>query len=94
VVSDSQPWSVEAEWPNGTMEQVNTIKGYFEATSWPTPPGQNLSTDCDDAQTAQWQKQSSFGFGATISLPPTPWGGWFSLRPALAISGPKSRSAP
>ena len=34
VLSDDQRWSVEAEWPDGTIEQVNTFKGYFEAASW------------------------------------------------------------
>jgi hypothetical protein len=34
VLSDGQRWSVEAEWPDGTIEQVNTFKGYFEAASW------------------------------------------------------------
>jgi hypothetical protein len=34
VLSDGQRWSVEAEWPDGTFEQVNTFKGYFEAASW------------------------------------------------------------
>jgi hypothetical protein len=36
LLSDGQRWSVEAEWPDGTIEQVNTFKGYFEAASWLT----------------------------------------------------------
>ena len=34
VLGNGQRWSVEAEWPDGTIEQVNTFKGYFEAASW------------------------------------------------------------
>jgi hypothetical protein len=34
VLSDGQRWSVEAEWPDGTIEQINTFKEYFEASSW------------------------------------------------------------
>jgi hypothetical protein len=34
VLSDDQRWSVEAEWPDGTIERVNTFKGHLEAASW------------------------------------------------------------
>jgi hypothetical protein len=34
VLSDSQQWTVEAEWPDGTIEQIDTFKRHFEAIDW------------------------------------------------------------
>jgi hypothetical protein len=34
VLSDGEQWQVEAEWPDGTIEQVDTFKAYFEALNW------------------------------------------------------------
>ena len=34
VLSDVQRWSVEAEWPDGTIEQVDEFKHHFEAAHW------------------------------------------------------------
>jgi hypothetical protein len=34
VLSDGQRWSVEAEWPDGTIEQVDEFKHHSEATDW------------------------------------------------------------
>jgi len=40
VLGDARYWSVEAEWPDGTIEQVETFKHYLEAINW-------LSTDSE-----------------------------------------------
>jgi hypothetical protein len=34
VLRDGDKWSVEAEWPDGTIEQIDTFNGHSEATSW------------------------------------------------------------
>ena len=34
VLNDGQNWRVEAEWPDGTIEQINAFKAHFEATNW------------------------------------------------------------
>jgi hypothetical protein len=34
VLGDGDLWSVEAEWPDGTIEQVKTFKRYSEAAEW------------------------------------------------------------
>jgi hypothetical protein len=34
VQRDSQQWTVEAEWPDGTIEQVDIFKGHSDATEW------------------------------------------------------------
>jgi hypothetical protein len=34
VLSDSDRWRVEAEWPDGTIEQVDNFKSHFEAVNW------------------------------------------------------------
>jgi hypothetical protein len=34
VLSDGQRWSVEAEWPDGTIEQIDTFRLHFEAVNW------------------------------------------------------------
>ena len=34
VLADGENWLVEAEWPDGTIEQVGTFRGYLEATNW------------------------------------------------------------
>lgn len=34
VLGDANYWSVEAEWPDGTIEQVEKFKHYLEATNW------------------------------------------------------------
>jgi hypothetical protein len=34
VLSDGENWLVEAEWPDGTIEQINVFKAHFEAASW------------------------------------------------------------
>jgi len=36
VLSDGTHWSLEAEWPDGTIEQVETFKGQAEAVDWLT----------------------------------------------------------
>jgi hypothetical protein len=34
VLGDGDLWSVEAEWPDGTIEQVKTFKRYSDAAEW------------------------------------------------------------
>jgi hypothetical protein len=34
ILSDRDEWAVEAEWPDGTLERVNTFKDYLAATDW------------------------------------------------------------
>jgi hypothetical protein len=36
VLSDGNHWSLEAEWPDGTIEQVNTFKDHAKAVDWLT----------------------------------------------------------
>ena len=34
VLGDGDNWSVEAEWPDGTIEKVDSFKRHFEAVNW------------------------------------------------------------
>jgi hypothetical protein len=34
ILGDGGYWSIEAEWPDGSIELVNKFKSYSEATSW------------------------------------------------------------
>jgi hypothetical protein len=34
VLSDGDNWSVEAEWPDGTIEPVDTFEGRSDAVDW------------------------------------------------------------
>ena len=34
ILSDRDEWAVEAEWPDRTLERVNTFKDYLAATDW------------------------------------------------------------
>ena len=34
VLGDGDRWSVEAEWPDGTIELVDTFKTQLDATNW------------------------------------------------------------
>ena len=34
VLKDGEHWQVEAEWPDGTIEQVYKFKAGFEALNW------------------------------------------------------------
>ena len=36
VLGDGSQWSLQAEWPDGTIEQVDTFKGHSEAVGWLT----------------------------------------------------------
>jgi hypothetical protein len=36
VLSDGSHWSLEAEWPDGTIERVDTFKRHCEAIDWLT----------------------------------------------------------
>jgi hypothetical protein len=36
VLRDCEQWIVEAEWPDGTIEQVEIFKAYFDALAWLT----------------------------------------------------------
>jgi hypothetical protein len=34
VLRDGEFWQIEAEWPDGPIEQVCKYKAYFEASDW------------------------------------------------------------
>jgi hypothetical protein len=34
VLTDLGQWAVEAEWPDGTLERVDTFKEHSSAASW------------------------------------------------------------
>jgi hypothetical protein len=34
VLRDGEKWSVEAEWPDGTIEHVDTFDGHSDAVNW------------------------------------------------------------
>jgi len=34
LLSDRDEWVVEAEWPDGTLERVNTFKNHSAAAHW------------------------------------------------------------
>jgi hypothetical protein len=34
ILSDGDQWVVEAEWPDGTLESVNTFKDHASAAYW------------------------------------------------------------
>jgi hypothetical protein len=34
ILPDGQEWAVEAEWPDGTIERIDTFKNHFEALNW------------------------------------------------------------
>jgi hypothetical protein len=34
ILSDLDQWAVEAEWPDGTLERVNTFNDHSSATDW------------------------------------------------------------
>ena len=34
MLSDGDQWVVEAEWPDGTLESVNTFKDHASAAYW------------------------------------------------------------
>ena len=34
VLTDGEHWLVEAEWPDGTIEEVDSFKAHFEAMHW------------------------------------------------------------
>jgi hypothetical protein len=34
VLTDHDRWAVEAEWPDGTLERVDTFKEHWSATDW------------------------------------------------------------
>jgi hypothetical protein len=34
VLRDDDRWTIEAEWPDGTIEQVTKFKAYSDARKW------------------------------------------------------------
>jgi hypothetical protein len=34
VLCDGQQWTVDAEWQDGTIEQIDVFKSYLEAIGW------------------------------------------------------------
>jgi hypothetical protein len=36
ALCDRDQWAVEAEWPDGTLERINTFNDHSSATDWIT----------------------------------------------------------
>jgi hypothetical protein len=36
VLGDGDRWSVEAEWPDGTIERIDTFNAHLDAMKWIT----------------------------------------------------------
>ena len=34
ILTDRDEWAVEVEWPDGTLERINTFKAHILATTW------------------------------------------------------------
>jgi hypothetical protein len=34
VLGDGERWSVEAEWPDGTIERIDTFNAHLDAVHW------------------------------------------------------------
>jgi len=34
ILGDGDQWTVEAEWPDGTIEQLDIFKSYYDAREW------------------------------------------------------------
>ena len=34
ILGDGDQWAVEAEWPDGTLERINTFNDRSSATDW------------------------------------------------------------
>ena len=34
MLKDGEQWTVEAEWPDGTIEEVATFRSFFDARDW------------------------------------------------------------
>jgi hypothetical protein len=34
ILGDGDQWAVEAEWPDGTLERINTFNDHSSATDW------------------------------------------------------------
>ena len=34
VLGDGEQWHVEAEWPDGTIEQIDAFKAHLEGVNW------------------------------------------------------------
>ena len=34
ILGDGDQWAVEAEWPDGTLERINTFNNHSSATGW------------------------------------------------------------
>jgi hypothetical protein len=34
VLCNGKQWTVEAEWPDGTIEQIDSFTHHFEAADW------------------------------------------------------------
>ena len=43
VLSDRDHWRVEAEWPDGSIEQIDAFKSHFEAVNWISRNGASAS---------------------------------------------------
>jgi hypothetical protein len=64
VLGDAENWSVEAEWPDGTIEPVHTLKAYFEAMNWVRTQSQLwLQSRTADSSIPVPRTRSRFWFG-------------------------------
>lgn len=34
MLKDGEQWTVEVEWPDGTIEEVATFRSFFDARDW------------------------------------------------------------
>ena len=50
ILSDLDQWAVEAEWPDGTLERVNTFNDHSFATDW-IAPNPMLGWRCETSST-------------------------------------------
>jgi hypothetical protein len=49
ILSDRDQWAVEAEWPDGTLERVNTFNDHSSAANW--IPNLMLGWRCETSST-------------------------------------------
>ena len=47
VLAEGPQWSVEAEWPDGSIEHVDTFKAHFDAWNWVRTQSQGCSRTAD-----------------------------------------------
>jgi hypothetical protein len=48
VLDDGGRWLVEAEWPDGTIEQIDAFKAHLEGVNWVRTQSQAWLRERDD----------------------------------------------